>query len=182
MNYPDQNSFSNDSVSGSGLNAAETTLRLIASLPAPEGLEDRVQAGLLAAPRRGRILAWPAALAPGSGWMRSGWMRSAAAAAIVFVVAGGGWGVYSRVQQPQQARVIVLPPHGPAQGGFSSAGAMRTPQTLNGPVLAHPVTAQPLDGKVPGKASARTVPKPLRHGQSAAANKANAQAVAPLVK
>jgi hypothetical protein len=67
-------------------------------------------------------------------------MRSAAAAAIVFVVAGGGWGVYSHVQQPQ-AKVIVMPMHVSIQGGFSSAGAMRTPNTLNGPVIAHPVAA-----------------------------------------
>ena len=90
---------------------------------------------LLTSPRRGRVLLWPAALR-----MDSNWMRSAAAAAIVFVVAGGGWGIYSWVQ-PQPARVIAQPPHVAAPGGFSSAGAMRTPNTLNGPVLAHPVTA-----------------------------------------
>jgi hypothetical protein len=159
MNHPAQNSFSNDSGSGAASSSVEATLRLIASLPAPAGLEDRVHAGLLAKQRTGRILSWPAALRPDSGWM-----RSATAAAIVFVVAGGGWGVYSRVQQPQPARVIVLPPHGPASGGFSNAGAMRTPQTLNGPVVAHPVTAQPAQAKV----SARTAQKPLRRGQASA--------------
>src|ERR1035437_10280252 len=151
MNSPSQNASAHNSISGVAAgdvsSPAETTLRLIAKLPASEGIEDRVMAGVKAAPRGARVLHWPEVLQPAGGWM-----RSAAAAAIVFVVAGGGWGVYSRVQQPQQARVIVLPPHGPAQVGFSSAGAMRTPQTLNGPVLAHPVTAQPLDGKVPGKA------------------------------
>jgi len=166
MNTPDRKSFSNQTDSASDLSAAEATLRLIASLPAPEGLEDRIQAGLLAAPRKARILAWPAALTPSSGWV-----RAAAAATIVFVVAGGGWGVYSRVQQPPTAKVIVLPPHGAAQGGFSSAGAMRTPQTLNGPVLAHPAAAQPAGSKVSGKLPAPAAPKPLRHGQPAAANK-----------
>jgi hypothetical protein len=62
-------------------------------------------------------------------------MRSAAAAAIVFVVVGGGWGVYSRVQQPQAAKVITMPARVAAPGGFSNAGAMRTPNTLNGPVV-----------------------------------------------
>jgi hypothetical protein len=115
------------------LGAADETLRLIAHLPPPQGLEDRVHVALLSRPRRGRILSWPSAPR-----LESNWMRSAAAAAIVFVVAGGGWGIYSRVQQPQ-AKVIVMPMHVATQGGFSSAGAMRTPNTLNGPVLAHPV-------------------------------------------
>jgi hypothetical protein len=170
MNRKDQNSFSNQTASASDLNAAEATLRLIASLSAPDGLEDRIQAGVLAAPRKARILAWPAAHTPSNGWM-----RTAAAAAIVFVVAGGGWGVYSSVQQPPTARIIVLPPHGPAQGGFSSAGAMRTPQTINGPVVAHPATPQPVESKPP----ARTAPKPLRKGQSATANEAGAEPAAP---
>ncbi len=114
---------------------AEETLRLIARLPAPQGLEDRVHAALLSRPRRGRILSWPSVPR-----LESNWMRSAAAAAIVFVVAGGGWGIYSHVQPPQ-AKVIVMPMHVATQGGFSSAGAMRTPNTLNGPVLVHPVPA-----------------------------------------
>ena len=36
-------------------------------------------------------------------------MRGAAAAAIVFVVAGGGWGIYTRVQPSQPAKVMVMP-------------------------------------------------------------------------
>jgi hypothetical protein len=69
-----------------GRETGEATLRLIAQLPAPEGLEDRVQAQLRVAPRRARVLSWPAVLRSDSQWM-----RSAAAAAIVFVVVGGGW-------------------------------------------------------------------------------------------
>jgi hypothetical protein len=115
--------------------AADETLRLIAHLPPPHGLEDRVHVALLSRPLRGSVLSWPS-----MPRFESNWMRSAAAAAIVFVVAGGGWGIYSRVQQPQ-AKVIVMPMHVAPQGGFSSAGAMRTPNTLNGPVLAHPITA-----------------------------------------
>jgi hypothetical protein len=173
MNDPTQNSFSNRPVAGSGLSSAETTLRLIARLAAPEGLEDRVRARLAAAPRGGRILAWPAALS-----LDSGWMRSAAAAAIVFVVAGGGWGVYSRVQRPQPARVIVLAPRAPAQGGFASAGAMRTPQTLNGPVVAHPAAAQPVQGKLPAK----TAQKPVHRARPTAAGKASGQAATASAK
>jgi len=90
MNSPAQNVFSHNSISGvereAASGSAEVTLRLIARLPAPEGLEDRVMAGLKTAPRAARVLHWPAVLQPATSWM-----RGAAAAAIVFVVAGGGW-------------------------------------------------------------------------------------------
>jgi hypothetical protein len=109
-------------------------------------------------------------------------VRSAAAAAIVFVVAGGGWGIYSRVLPGQPARVIAQPPHGPSSGGFSSAGAMRTPQTLNGPVVAHPATAQPPKAKVPAKVPARPATTPLHGAQSTAASKIDAPAAAPAVQ
>lgn len=114
---------------------AEETLRIIAALPAPAGLEDRVQQALRKGPGRARVLSWPLSR---QRWAQSGIARGAAAAAIVFVVVGVGWGVYSRVRPYQAPRVIVMP-HVAAPGGFSSAGAMRTPQTLNRPVLAHPV-------------------------------------------
>lgn len=114
---------------------AETTLRLIAALPAPAGLEDRIHAGLRAhlqaAPRRanqrGRVLAWPLNFS-------DNFMRLAAAAALACIVVGGGWGVYSRIPHSQTAKAIVAP-RATLQGGFSNAGAMRTPQTLNGPIL-----------------------------------------------
>jgi len=144
-----------------GRETGEDTLRLIAQLPAPEGIEDRVRAELRAAPRRARVLSWPAALRSDSPWM-----RSAAAAAIVFVVAGGGWGVYARVQQPQLARVIVMPPRVAAPGSFSSAAAIRTPNTLNGPVVANPVTVKPVTVKpVTETTPAQVVQKPVKRVQ-----------------
>ena len=144
---------------------AEESLRLIASQPAPAGLEDRVHAALRAAPRRGRVLAWPRAIRP-----ESGWMRTAAAAAIVFVVAGGGWGVYTRVEQNQPAKVIVMPAHMPAAGGFSGAGAMRTPETIPGPMAPQPAKASTARPKAATKAAHR--PVPITKGQ-------NGSAVAP---
>jgi len=54
-------------VSGSSSSSAERTLRLIASLPAPAGLEDRVYTALRSVPRTGRVLAWPKTLNPQSG-------------------------------------------------------------------------------------------------------------------
>jgi hypothetical protein len=145
-----QNGFSKES----GISEAEETLRLIARLPSPEGLEDRVQTGLLAAPRAGRLLAWPVPLT-----LAGGWMRSAAAAAIVFVVAGGGWSIYSRVQpsQPQQG---ISGPHFAGPGQFSTGEAVRRPQTLNGPTVTHPVTPKPGQAKLPARTSAKATHLP----------------------
>jgi len=163
MNSPTMNVFASNAASGAG--EAEKTLRIIASLPAPEGLEDRVNAALQRAPRGARVLPWPTRLRTGRGWVHSGLARSAAAAAIVFVVAGGGWGVYSRVQPAQTPKVIVMP-RGAAPGGFSSAGAMRTPQTLNGPVLAHPVTPIPNSATTAPKMHTRSTKKQRKSGEA----------------
>jgi len=163
------NSFRDNSVGGnSGSGGFEESLRVIARLPAPEGLEARVIAGVRAgAGREARILEFPAALRPGSSWM-----RGAAAAAIVFVVAGGGWGVYSRVQKPQAAKVIAMPARATTPGGFSNAGAMRTPNTLTGPVV--PVLATPK----PAQTGLAVLPakKPSRRAQAAGAIKPAAPA------
>jgi hypothetical protein len=135
----------------SGNDSFEATLRLIAHLPAPDGLAERVQAELqaslqahagqltLAARLRAWFTApWQDANGMQSSWMQSSWARALAAAAIVAVVVAGGWSICSRVPPPQSARGIVLPVRVAGQGGFSSAGAMRTPQTLNGPIVEHP--------------------------------------------
>jgi hypothetical protein len=106
-------------------------------------------------------------------------MRSAAAAAIVFVVAGGGWGIYSRVQQPHSAKVIVIP-HGPAPGEFTNSGAMRTPKTLNGPIVSSPAAAQPAKAKVPAKGAAK--PTPPQTAKTNAGNKSVVQPDASLTK
>jgi hypothetical protein len=166
---------------------AEETLRLLARLSPPEGLEERVQAGLRAkgtVPGWARILQWPVALRLDNAWMQSSLARIAAAAAIAAVVVGGGWGVISRVQPAQPARAIAIPPRVSSQGGFSSAGAMRTPQTLNGPIVevpsvAHPAAAAPTAAKAAGNAAAQT---PVRHGKSMAAHKSVAQPAAPPAK
>ena len=152
----------NPNASASMQDTGEETLRLMAKLPAPAGLEDRVHAALRAAPARGRVLAWPAGLRP-----QSGWIRTAAAAAIVFVIAGGGWGVYTRVEHGEPAKVIVMPPRVAGPGGFSGAGAMRTPQTLAGPTVnqtdktesAQPKSAKKPTGRTAAKSSATSQPE-----------------------
>jgi hypothetical protein len=186
MNSSGQNSIAGNSGSSefpaSSSSEFEATLRLLASLPAPEGLEERVQvglrAGLRAAPRRARILAWPTALRLDNTWIRSSLARSAAAAAIFAVVVGGGWGVYSRVQPVQPARAVTIPPHVSAQGGFSSAGAMRTPQTLNGPLVAAPAVTPPAAGAPPAVIPAvKPAVKPA--DKSASAKKTAAEPATP---
>lgn len=154
---------------GAAHGSAEETLRLIASLPAPEGLAERVQQALRAAPHTSRVLSWPAALQP-----QSAWMRAVAAAAIVFVVAGGGWGVYAHVQQGQPGKGIVLPVRGPEGAGFSSAGAMRTPQTLNGPTIMQPAKQQ--------QAKAKPVKKRMAHGGAHTAYPAAVHPATPAAK
>jgi hypothetical protein len=168
MSYPDGNGLTKDSVA-EALSPAEVTLRMIARLPAPQGLEDRVQAGLLTAPRQGRLLAWPRALP-----MAGGWMRGAAAAAIVCVVAGGGWGIYSRVQ-PRPAGLTT------GSGGFSTSEAVRRPKTLEGPaVVTHavgvPATAAP-------KAPVKAVPVTTKNVKATVVGKpAPVQPAAPVVQ
>ncbi len=135
------NSHNSDDRSGLGIDresTGEESLRLIAGLPAPEGLEDRIHAALRAASRHGRVLVWPAALRADAAWV-----RAAAAAAIVFVVAGGGWGVYSRMQPLQSGKAPAVPARLGTAGGFSDAAARRTPETLNRPVVSEP--AKPAD-------------------------------------
>jgi hypothetical protein len=138
----------------SGSGDYEETLRMIARLSAPEGLEERMQAGLRKAktlsPARSRFFPWPFALRLDNPWMQN-MARAAAAAAIVAVVVGGSWRISSRFQPAQPTNAIVLPPHNAIQGGFSSAGAMRTPQTLNGPVIAPPATKPAAKTALPAK-------------------------------
>jgi hypothetical protein len=151
--------------------SGEDTLRLIASLPAPEGLADRVQDGLRHAPQAARVLNWRGPLRPSGGWMQSTMARGAAAAAIVCVVAGGGWQIYSRVQPEPAAKVLAMPPRvTPGSGGFSQSNAKRVPQTLEGPVLTHPVadnTEPKAVEKAPG--SSRPFPGKPAHAKKSAA-------------
>lgn len=174
MNVSPRNGSFPDTQDRDPSRSGEDTLRLIASLPAPEGLTDRMQEGLRHARPTARVLAWGGPLRPSGSWMHSPIARGAAAAAIVCVVAGGGWRIYSRVQPAPAARVLAMPPRvAPGSGGFSQSNAKRVPQTLNGPVLTHPVadnSEQKVADKAPG--SSRPVP-----GRPASAKKSGARPV-----
>jgi hypothetical protein len=110
-----------------------------------ERLQARLQAHIQSEPRQAatRLLRWPVNAGQTSGFAvnlaasvaGNEWLRVAAALLIAAVVAGGGWAIASMAHPParearatpQTARPSV------ANEGFSSAGAMRTPQTLAGP-------------------------------------------------
>ena len=156
----------NEAERGPAADDVDATLHVVASLPAPQGLEDRVHETLRSATRTARILEWPGRFVTDSAWV-----RSAAAAAIAFVVVGGGWGVYSRVQT---AKVIEMPSHiASPDRGFSNAGAKRTPETVQGPIIHHPET-----GRQGTSGSPQIVEMPAKQAEKDSKKKSDA----PLVK
>jgi hypothetical protein len=179
MNSNPHNAMNSDSgphsgpSSGSG--SGEETLRLIAGLPAPAGLEERVRRALRAAPRSGRVLEWPPKFHAKAA-LESNWMRAAAAAAIVFVVVGGGWGVYSRVQPGPGGKVIVMQQRMPSSGGMPGAGAIRTPVTIPGPRVKEQETKGSSDQETQTAKKSAT-PKKTATGQRPASKPAQQPAV-----
>jgi hypothetical protein len=153
---------------------ADATLRLIAGLPTPGGLEKRVIAGLRSAPRSGRIISWPRLLNPTENWL-----RSAAAAAIVFVVIGGGWGVYSHVKT---TNATAAPPTTGAGGAFSNAGARVIPHTLTSPVVVQPPPAQSRVDDSAKNVGTKVAPGTHRVTKPAANNKLSVQPYVPPAK
>ena len=135
MSFSSQNGFDRNT----GAIEAEKTLRRIASLPAPEGLAERVKAGLRSSARETQLIRWPLAAGSRNRWMENSMMRAAAAAAIVIAVTGGGWEVYSHIQVAPEPAAIAAPPRISGQSGFSTAATRRVPQTLEAPVVAVPV-------------------------------------------
>ncbi|MGA8088329.1 MAG: hypothetical protein WCA10_13550 [Terracidiphilus sp.] len=117
---------------------AERSLRLIATLPAPVGIEDRVKSGLRNASFQTGVIAWPLSSSSRASWAQVSYMRAAAAAAIVFVVAGGGWGVYTHFRPAATPTAEAVPQRIDGSGGLSPAGAVRTPKTVEGPRIATP--------------------------------------------
>lgn len=136
-NIPHANGSHSPASADTALKDLDSTLRLLARLPVPAGMEDRVFAGVLASPRKARVLEWPQPL-----YARD-WVRSIAAAAIVLAVGGGGWSIYAHVEQNQPpGGITATRPVFPA-GGFSSADMIRRPQTLNGPIVKKAETITP---------------------------------------
>jgi hypothetical protein len=141
---------------------AEHTLRLVAALPPPVELTDRVHRrlshGRASLPRRGF---WAL-------WMPAQRLQFAGAALLALVFAGSAWSVFhaksgapGRVPAAQKTAGPVGPaspvsPATPAAGGFSTAGTERRPSTLT------PIKAPPAPKKKPSAshAAAKRAPKP----------------------
>jgi hypothetical protein len=151
---------------GHATSDGEKTLRLIAALPAPVGIEERVKAGLKAAPHKSSVIRWPHRAPDAARWTSSPSLRAAAAAAIVMMVGGGGWGVYSHIRVAPQPAAVIAPEHLGGTGGLSSAGATRKPRTLDGPVVNAPAEV---------KMGANVAPDPKIHKAKKSTRTATAQ-------
>jgi len=129
---------------------AEETLRLLAELPPPADLKDRVHYRLAAERTK------PMHRSVWSLWMPAQRLQYAAAAVLVVAVAGSTWGVYhTRPQAGQKAgpstQIAPAVPHD--AGGFGTAGAERVPPTLS------PIKVPPAPKKKPS-ASKMAKPSP----------------------
>lgn len=143
---------------------AEETLRLLATLPPPAELTDRVHHRLGLGLGLGLAAEKAAASRRGfwSLWLPAQRFQFAGAAVLVIAVAGSMWGVYrahprAGMQTGTQTGTQVAPPvpQSPAQsltqGSFGAAKAERVPPTL------HPIKVPPAPKKKP---SASRVAKP----------------------
>jgi hypothetical protein len=150
---PDSRSRSNSSFE-SGIEAEET-LRLLAQLPPPDRLNERVHAGIRhqlalesTSPRRRGF--W-------SLWSAGQRLQLSAAAALMLAVAGSMWTVnHSRPMAPAAPQTAVPQAITPESGAFGGAKAERVPATLT------PIKVPPVPKKKPSpKGAAKPSPKVL---------------------
>ncbi len=133
MNSSSQNDFDRNAATID----AEHSLRLIASLPAPVGIEERVKCGLQDASSQTAVIAWP--FIPRRGWAQVSYLRAAAAAAIVLMVAGGGWGSPCAFRAGAFAAGNAVPQRIERRRSFRG-GSKRTPKTVDGSGLRFRIT------------------------------------------
>jgi len=128
---------------------AEETLRLVAALPPPGELTDRIHA------RLGAELRVPARRGFWAHWQPARRFQFAGAAALAVAVAGSTWTVYHRRPQAGVGAQTVRPvaPVEPTGEGFGTAGAVRVPPTLN------PIKVHPAPHRKPGVGHAAVKPK-----------------------
>jgi hypothetical protein len=120
----------------------EETLRLVARLPPPTGLADRVHSRLERIPAAPHRSFWTL-------WMPVQRLQLAGAALLVLAIAGSTWTV--RHARSGHAQVVQPAAQGPA---FGSAGAERHPSSLT-PIKAPP----PAPRKKPSASRMKHVPK-----------------------
>lgn len=155
----------NSNYSSESGHEADETLRLLAELPPPAELTERVH-------RRLAIEENAQGMAERHGfwslWMPAQRFQFAAAAVLVVAVAGSTWSVYhshprAGTQGGAQSAAPAIPAtHGSSPdntggvntGGFSSANAERVPPTL------HPIKVPPAPKKKPGAGHAASKPSP----------------------
>lgn len=142
---------------------AEETLRMVAKLPAPTGLEDRVQrrlnAEMLYSEER-RYSIW-------SLWMPGRKLQFAAAGVLAAAVAISSWSVYHGQRMAANANAAAkqaapAPAKSAAGNGFTPAGAVGVPHTIA------PIHVAPAPKRKPGAASTKPSPKKVAHPQPAA--------------
>ena len=140
-------------VSGSISSPAEETLRLIASLPAPAGLEDRVHAALR---RRAKVRA-------GSGLgpePETDWMRTAAAAPLsLWLQAGWAGTSTSSTARTAPGKVIAIP-HGCSRAVSPGAAPYAQPQTCPARQTAYTVRTTARATQAAKKPAAQPAPLP----------------------
>jgi len=138
---------------------AEHTLRLVAELPPPSELTERVHQRLSEA----RGLQPRPRLRPGfwSFWLPAQRLQFAGAALLVVAFASSTWSVYhTRISKPASGRPVssapggLIAPQSPGpNGGFGSAAADRRPSTLT------PIKVPPVTRKKPSASHAANKPK-----------------------
>lgn len=136
---------------------AEETLRMVAKLPAPAGLEERVQRRLNAEPlgrEVRRFSIW-------SLWMPGRKLQFAAAGVLATAVAISSWSVYHGRQQAANAnaakQAVAAPAKSTAGSGFAPANAVAVPRTIA------PIRVTPAPKRKPGAASTKPSPKKVAH-------------------
>ena len=148
---------------------AEETLRLVAQLPPPPDLPDRVhsrvhariQQGLAELPERGSF--W-------SLWMPARRLQFAGAAALALAVGVSVWTV-SHAHRGNQVAVPVVngAGNGTGTGTFGSADAKRVPPTLRPILVPNRASASPK--KKPAPSHMKPMPKPAASQTSDADSK-----------
>jgi hypothetical protein len=123
----------------------ELTLRLLAQLPPPDGLADRVHRRLQAAPLPASF--W-------SQWMPMRRLQFAGAAAVVLALGFSSWTIYENRQHATHAPAAAQSPapQSPAAqptSGLTPAGAERHPASLK------PIKVPPVPKKKPSAAKSR---------------------------
>jgi len=137
---------------------AEDTLRLLATLPPPAGLEDRVHLRVDARIRTAEYAPTPRSI--WSLWMPSRRLQFAGAAILVMALAGSTWSAY----HTKSGQAVIQPVTQPASpttpaNSFGTAGAEGRPSTLT------PIKVLPAPKKKPASGTAKK-PSPKKLANS----------------